>query len=633
MNTQTTAGVGGRWWTYPVLSFALAAGIVTGAGFALAHLGVIGDRTERLFYVVALPLGGWHWARESVERVVRECEVGIDLLMLAAALGSIVLGLWDEAAFLVFLYGAAEGLEEYTYFRTRSAIRALLGLAPKEARVLRDGREELLAAESLRPGDRFLVRPGEAIATDGIIRSGTSSLDESSVTGESIPVDKGSGMPVFAGTLNRQGALEVEATASLQDNTLAKIIHLVEEAQEQKGRAQQWIERFGRRYSPAVLLAGGLLVLVPWVAGLPPGEWSVRAVVLLVAAAPCALVMSTPVAIAAGILRAGRRGILIKGGVHLEHLAAIRAVAFDKTGTITHGQPAVTDVVALDGDEHGLLALAAGIERFSEHPLARAVVTRARALGIQPTAAHGFEALVGAGATAVVGAMTWHVGSPELFAELGVNLDHVRHRLNGLQEEGKTVVLVGNRDGVRGAMALQDPIRPEAQEVVASLLGAGLHLVMLTGDNERTARAVARAVGIERVLPHLKPEDKARAIERIEHEAGAVLMVGDGINDAPALAVATCGVAMGVIGSDAAIEAADVALMSDDLTKILEALQRGRRARRISRQNIAFSLVVLAALLPAALAGALSVAVAVLAHELSELLAVANGLRVGRPTG
>ena len=633
MNAQTTAGFGGRWWAYPVLSYALAAGIVTGVGFALAHLGVIGDQAERLFYLVALPLGGWHWAREAVERVLREREVGIDLLMLAAALGSIVLGLWDEAAFLVFLYGAAEGLEDYTYARTRSAIRALLDLAPKEARVLREEREELVPAESLRPGDRFLVRPGEAIATDGIIRSGSSSLDESSVTGESIPVDKGTGMPVFAGTLNRQGALEVEATASLQDNTLAKIIHLVEEAQEQKGRTQQWIERFGRRYSPAVLLAGGLLVLVPWAAGLPLGEWSVRAVVLLVAAAPCALVMSTPVAIAAGISRAGRHGILIKGGVHLEHLATIRAIAFDKTGTITHGQPAVTDVVALDGDEHGLLALAAGIERFSEHPLARAVVTRARAQGIEPAAAHSFEALVGAGATAVVGAMTWYVGSPGLFAELRVDVDHVRHRINGLQEEGKTVVLVGNRDGVRGAVALQDRVRREAQEVIASLRDAGLDVVMLTGDNETTARAVARAVGIERVLPLLKPEDKVRAIERLEREVGAVLMIGDGINDAPALAAATCGMAMGVIGSDAAIEAADVALMSDDLTKIQEALQLGRRARRIGRQNIAFSLVVLAVLVPTALAGALSVAVAVLAHEVSELLAVANGLRVGRPTG
>ena len=633
METNDPQQFAGPWWRYPLLRNALFAGVFAGAGFVLAHTGAITDRAEWLFYLVAIPLGGYHWAWEAVEQLVFERQIGIDLLMLGAAVGSCTLGLWDEAAFLAFLYASAEGLEEYTYARTRSAIRALLDLAPKEAHVLRDGGEITVAAETLQPGDRFLVRPGESIPTDGVIRAGSSTVDEAPVTGESVPVDKEPGMKVFAGTLNRQGALEIEATASFQDNTLAKMIHLVEEAQEQKGAAQLWIERFGRRYSPAVLAAAALLLVVPWLLGLPFGAWAVRAVVLLVAAAPCALVMSMPVALAAGITSAGKRGILIKGGAHLEHLGTIRTVAFDKTGTLTHGQPEVTDTIAWEGSEADLLSLAAAVERFSEHPLARAIVEHARAQRIAPITAQRFEALTGVGARAVVGDTTWYVGSPELFQQLGIDLAAIRDRVGELQAQGKTVVLVGNENGVRGLLALRDRVRTGTREIIGGLQSTGVHVVMLTGDNERTARAVAQALGIEDVRANLKPEEKVRAVQELERRFGSVLMVGDGINDAPALAAATCGVAMGAAGSDAAIEAADVALMADELAKVGEALQLGRRARRISRQNIAFSLLVLTVLVPAALSGALSVAAAVLAHEVSELLAVANGLRVARAKG
>ncbi len=304
-------GFDGPWWRYPPLRNALISGLIAGTGFVLAHLGMIPESVENVFYWIAIPLGGWHWTREGIEKLVEEREVGIEILMIAATAGSGLLGLWDEAAALVFLYGAAEGTEEYTYARTRHAIRALLDLAPKEARVLRDGKETTVPAESLKPGDVFIVRPGEAIPTDGIIKSGASSLDESPVTGESIPVDKGPGMKVFAASINKQGALTIEATAAFADNTLSKIIHMVEEAQERKGKAQQWIERFGRRYSPAVLAASALLLLLPWLLGLAWETWSLRAVVLLVAAAPCALIMSMPVAMAAGIGAAGKRGILI----------------------------------------------------------------------------------------------------------------------------------------------------------------------------------------------------------------------------------------------------------------------------------------------------------------------------------
>ncbi|MFZ5619705.1 MAG: heavy metal translocating P-type ATPase [Pseudomonadota bacterium] len=636
--TERTDGFAGVWWRYPPLAAALGAGVIALAGFALAHLGLITEAAENVFYWIAIPLGAWHWTREGLEELFEEKEVGIEILMLAATAGAGILGLWDEAAALVVLYGAAEGVEGYTFARTRHAIRGLLDLAPKQARVLRDGEEVTVAAETLAPGDRLIVRPGESLATDGVIVEGRTSLDEAAVTGESVPVDKGPGDKVFAASVNGQGLITVEATAAFADNTLSKIIHLVEAAQEQKGRAQQWIERFGRRYSPAVLLGAALLLVLPWLFGLPAEEWSRRAVVLLVAAAPCALVISLPIAMAAGIGGAGRRGILIKGGAHLEHLGTIRTVAFDKTGTLTHGRPRVTDVEAFDGDgggdEYALLAAAAGVERGSEHPLAHAIVAAAEARGLTPAEPKGFTALTGAGARAELDGRTWYVGSPALFRERGqgpgtVERSVFESRVLTLQQAGKTVVLVGDEERIHGLIALQDTLRPDAARLIGTLHGMGIRTVMLTGDNPGTAERVAAELGIDDVRAGLKPEDKVAAVQALAR-SGPVLMVGDGVNDAPALAAATCGVAMGAAGTDAAIEAADIALMADDLAKLEEALRLGRKARRVSQQNIVFSLIVLAVLIPAGVAGFISIALAVLAHEASELLAVANGLRAGR---
>ena len=611
---------------------ALAAGLIAGSGFLAAHLGLISKSVENLFYWVAIPLGGYHWAREGIEKLFREKEIGIEMLMLAATVASGILGLWDEAAALVFLYGAAEGAEELTYSRTRHAIRALMNLAPKEARVLRDGAEVTVSADSLAVGDVFVVRPGESVATDGIIKSGASSLDESPVTGESTPVDKREGQKVFAASINRQGALVIEATAAFADNTLSKIIHLVEEAQEQKGKAQRWIERFGRIYSPAVLATALLLTIVPWLFGLEFAEWSLRAVVFLVAAAPCALIMSMPVVMAAGIGVAGKRGILIKGGAHLEHLGTIRVVAFDKTGTLTRGKPTVTDITAFEKTEEELLAIASGLEHFSEHPLAQAIMEAAEARGITASPIEHFEALPGAGVKGVVGGQTLYLGSPDLFAGLGANIESIASSVKTLQGEGKTVILVGTAENVNGLIALRDELRSGVPEIIAALHSAGMRIAILTGDNTRTATALARQAGIDDVRADLKPENKVAAIHMLEKQYGPVLMVGDGVNDAPALAAATCGVAMGAAGSDAAVEAADVALMADDLTKVLEALELGRRARRVSFQNIVFSILILVVLIPLALGGLLSVAMAVLAHESSELLAVMNSLRAAKIT-
>ncbi len=630
----------GPWWTYPPILGAIVSGLLLAAGWLGSNTGVLPDPVPIAFYLVSIPFGGYWWAREGLEELISEREVGIEVLMAVATIGAAALGFWEEAAFLVFLYGSAEAVESLTFARTRSAIRALLDLAPKEAHVLRDGAELTIPATELEPGDVFLVRPGESLATDGVIRAGVSSLDESPVTGESVPVDKGPGDPVFAGTINRQGALTIEATKAFADNTLSAIIHLVEEAQGQKGRAQRFIDRFSRIYSPLVLVGAALLAIVLIALGDDPTDSITRAITVVVAGAPCALVMSTPVAMAAGIGSAGRHGVLIKGGIHLEDLGSVGVVALDKTGTLTHGRPVVTDIVPLDGtDEAGLLATAAGVERLSEHPLARAIVAAASEHGVLPSEATDFAALTGAGAAARLDGRLVHVGSADLFRGLGAAPSAASAALlEEMREEGKTVVLVGEHPvdataGVRilGLLAIRDQVRPNAAAAVRELHRLGVQRVaMLSGDHPRTARAIARELGIDDVRAGLRPEDKVAAIRELEREYGAVAMIGDGVNDAPALAAATVGMAMGTAGSDAAIEAADVALMADDLEKAGYALRIGRKARLVSRQNLAFSLVILPVLILGAAGGLFTIVLVVTVHEAAELLAVANGLRAAR---
>lgn len=620
----------GSWWQFPPLRNALVAGFIAGVAFALRKLEVIATIPETAAYIVAIPLGGWHWAHEAIDGLIEEHSVGIGILMIAATAGAAILGLWEEAAALVVLYGAAEGLEEYVYARTRTAIRALLDLAPAEARQLCNGKEIIVKAETLAPGDRFVVRPGESIATDGVVISGRSSVNEAPVTGESTPVEKEAKSKVFSATINGDGALTIEVTKSFADNTLSRIIHLVEEAQEEKGHAQQWIERFGHRYSPAVLLVAAVMLVAPWALGLPVVAWAQRAVVLLVAAAPCALIMSMPMAMASGIGAAGRRGILIKGGAHLEHLGAIKVVAFDKTGTLTRGRPVVTDIVPIGITEPQLLAAAAGLEHYSQHPLARAIVKSAEDNGIPIVPAENFESLTGAGARGLVDKAQWSIGSPSWFSGQGFLPDSVGKLVADLQEQSKTVIVVVAEHSVRGLIALRDEPRPEAQEAVSALHNRGIRTVMLTGDNRRTGETIAKSLGIDDIRADLKPDDKVSAIRELQRQHGEVLMVGDGVNDAPALASAHCGMAMGAAGTDAAIEAADIALMADDLNKVVEAIEIGRRARTISLQNIVFSIGILVLMIPLAVAGLIGVAICVLVHEAAELLAVANGLRAGR---
>jgi Cd2+/Zn2+-exporting ATPase len=617
----------GAWWEFPPLRSALLAGLTLAATFSLARVGVLPELAANGLYLAAAVLGARYWGLEAFESVFR-LRVNIDVLMGAAALGAAALGLWEEAAFLAFLYGAAEALEEITYDRTRSAIRALLELAPKEARVLRDGEETMVPAAELQPGDIFIVRPGESLPTDGVVRSGSGAINEAAITGESVPVEKGPGAEVFPGTVNLTGSLEVSVTRGFADNTLSRIIHLVEEAQEEKTKAQRFIERFGDRYSPAILGLALLLLVVPPLLGADFREWAERAITLTVAGAPCALVMSTPVAVATAIGSAGKHGVLIKGGIHLENLGLVRVIAFDKTGTLTRGQPQVTDVIALvGGSPEQVLALAAAVETFSEHPLALAIRAEAHARNAAAFPATAFESLTGAGAKANVDGREVFVGKPALLESLGIGMDSAAAAIQRLRGEAKTVVLVGDGHQVDGIIAMRDQIRPESAAAVLALRDAGLKVVMLTGDNRETAAVVAGEVGIDDVRAELRPEDKLEVVEDLERTFGKVAMVGDGINDAPALATATVGIAMGTMGTDAAIEAADVALMGDDLDRLVYAVRLGRKTRAISRQNIVFSIALLAVLVPAAVAGLLTVAVAVTAHEVAEIIAVLNGLR------
>lgn len=619
----------GKWWQFPPLRNALLAGLLAGATFVAALWMSLPKAASIALYAGAILLGGLHWIREGLVDLFRERKIGIEILMIGATTGAVLLGMWDEAAALVVLYGAAEGLEEFTYARTRASIRSLLDLAPKEARLLEGGVEKTVPAEQLKVGDRFVVRPGEGIVTDGVVVDGRSSVNEAAVTGESLPVEKAKGAKVFAGSINTDGALTIEASVAFADNTLSKIIHLVEQAQEEKGKAQQWIERFGRRYSPLVLAAALLLIVIPWAMGVDIEPWARRATVLLVAAAPCALIMSMPMAMAAGIGAAGKRGILIKGGAHLEHLGTINIVAFDKTGTLTLGKPAVTDVVPIGTTAEELLARAAGVEHFSQHPLAQAIVAAADAKKLTRSDAQDFQSIIGGGAKANIDGKSWLIGSPALMREQMIPLGDLAQRISQFQAEGKTAVVVATGGKAQGVIAMQDQLRPEAQAVIAKLHGWGIRTVMLTGDNQTTGEAVARRLGVDDVRAELKPDAKVAAIKELE-QAGNVLMVGDGVNDAPALASATCGVAMGAAGTDAAIEAADIALMSDDLNQLPAALAFGRKARRVSRQNIVLSLAVLAVMIPLALLGVIGVAMTVVVHEAAELIAVGNGLRAGR---
>lgn len=620
-------------WRNPKVLASIASGVLLLAGWLLGRA-TGADQISLTIYLAAIAIGGYHFGREAIEELIFEREVGIEFLMATAAIAATALGAAEEGAMLVFLYSISEAAEGYTEEKTRSAIRALMELAPKTATVRRDGGEIEVPAEELVPGDIFIVRPGQAIATDGVVLIGASSVNQAPVTGESVPVEKQPDDTVFAGSINGEGALEVRATRTFAQNTISRIISMVEEAQEGKGKSQRFIERFGARYSPAVLLVGILIAIAPPLLGL--GAWTMwisRAVVFVVAAAPCALVISIPITLVAALGTGARHGVLIKGGVHVEELAKVRVVALDKTGTITRGEPDVTDFVPLNArKDTEVVAVAAGIENRSQHPLGRAIIRYAVSRGVPLAEVTDFRSLTGAGAAARYGNQLIYIGSPQLFAsQLDIGLSDIEAEIARLQAEGKTVVLIGDDNAVWGMLAVRDNVRPNARSAIAALHGVGIQkVVMLTGDNRRTAEAIAREVGIDEVYSDLKPEDKLARIREIRSRKGHVAMVGDGVNDAPALAEASVGIAMGAAGTDVALETADVALMADDLEKLVYAFHLARRNQTLVRQNLVLSILVIGVLVIGAVTGSFTLPVAVIGHEISEFIVIGNGLRMLR---
>lgn len=618
-------------WKNPKVLTSIASGLLLLIGWLTARN--IDGAMPLALYIIAALVGGYYFGREAIEDLLFERRISIEMLMTVGAVVAIILGEAAEGAMLAFLYSISEAAEGYTEEKTRSAIKKLMDLTPKQVTVRRNGREEQIPIEDLAVKDVFIVKPGEAIATDGDVIQGRSSVNQAPVTGESVPVEKQPGDPVFAGTINEEGSLEIRATKTFANNTIARIITMVEEAQERKGASERFIERFGRRYSPAVLLVGVLVAIVPPL--LLNGDWTTwisRATVFIVAASPCALVISIPITLVAALGTAARKGVLFKGGVYVEELSKIRIVALDKTGTITSGEPQVTDVIPLISTRspQDVLAHIAAVESRSQHPLARAITRYAVEQGATAMPVDNFRSLTAAGAVASVGNQDVYVGSPELFSHQLGHPAVEQTRIDALRLQGKTVILAGTKTESWAVIAIRDNVRPNARRAIAALHEVGIEqVVMLTGDNDTTARAIAAEVGIDVVFANLKPEDKAAKVRELTKN-GRVAMVGDGVNDAPALAEATVGVAMGAAGTDVALETADVALMADDLEKLVYAIKLSRRNQSIVQQNLALSAIVIGVLVIGAVMGMFSLPVAVLGHEISEFVVIGSGLRMVR---
>jgi Zn2+/Cd2+-exporting ATPase len=611
------------------------------AGLALA-IGWVGEQFLGLpagvawfFYLLAYVAGGYDVATHAIPGLLRG-QFDTDVLMLAAAAGAAVLGEWAEGAFLLFLFAVGHAGEHYALDRARNAVNALGALMPKTAQVRRDGQIVAKPVHLLQVGDVVVVRPGDRLPVDGQIVKGESTLDQSPITGESVPVDKRVGADVFAGTINQTAALEIRVTKLAQDNTLSRVLQLVAEAQSQQSPTQQFTQRFTAWFVPAVLIVVVLVIVLPPLVGwLPWRESFYRALLLLVAASPCALAIGTPAAVLAGIAQAARKGVLIKGGVHLENLGALRVMAFDKTGTLTAGKFQVTDQVPAQGataDE--LLRIAAAVEQQSNHPLAQAVVRAAQAAsGLPLPAAEGLENIPGRGVRSWVEGQPVLIGSLKLFQETpGHPLDEaVIQTVAQLEARGRSTMVVSQGGRFLGVIGLADVARPQVTAVLADLRALGVRkLVMLTGDNRAVAQQIAQAVGVTEVQAELLPEEKLRAIQGLQRAHGAIAMIGDGVNDAPALATATVGIAMGGAGTAVALETADVALMADDLGKLPFAVGLSRASRAIIRQNLAISLGVIALLIGTSVVGLVQLSGAVVLHEGSTLLVVLNALRLLR---
>lgn len=590
--------------------------------------------------VIAYLAGGGFATRNGI-RALRRGQIDVDTLMVTAALGAAAIGSWAEGGLLLFLFALSNALEHYAMDRTHEAIRALMDLRPAQALVRRSGREAIIPVEELLVGDLVIVRPGERLPADGTVVAGESAVDQSPITGESLPVRKTVADKVFAGAINGHGLLHVQTSRKAGESTLARIIQLVEEAQSERAPTQKRLDAFEQRYAMVIIGAAALAALLPPL--LLGWGWAAafyKAMTLVVVASPCALVISTPAALLSAIAAGARQGVLFKGGAHLERLAQIKVVAFDKTGTLTAGKPKVTDIVTFNGaSEQELLAVAAAVESHSEHPLAQAVVSAARAQELIILEAENLQAAAGKGVTARLNGRLAHIGTDAHLQDNGfILVVEVIAEMERLEAEGKTVMLVGDAPAdqpqaarLLGLIAVADTVRPEAAQAVADLRAAGIEkVVMLTGDNLRAAQAIGAQVGVDEVRAELLPEEKLQAIKSLIERYGAVVMVGDGVNDAPAMACASIGIAMGAGGTDVAMETADIVLMASDLSKLPYAINLSRQAMRVVRQNLTFAMVVILTLISSTFLSLISLPFGVVGHEGSTVVVVLNGLRLLR---
>jgi Cd2+/Zn2+-exporting ATPase len=616
-------------WRTPRAISVFASALLFALGLALTLAGAP-EIARAGAYLAAIAVGGVPIFRAAIAGL-KARHLDMNVLMSAATVGAVGIGQWAEAASVVVLFAAGNALQVYAIDRTRGAVRALVRLAPNEVLLRRSGGSEVVVrAEEVEVGDTVVVRPGERLAVDGRVFEGSSAVDEAPVTGESVPVEKGTGDPVYSGSLNGQGGLLVEATRRAGDSTLQRIARLVEEAQASKAPAEQFVDRFSRVYTPVVVAAAVVLAVVPPLLGAGFGEWFYRALALLIIACPCALVISTPVTVVSGIGAASRRGILVKGGAALEAAGRLKALAFDKTGTLTEGRPVLSRTVALNGkSEAEVTSLAAALERRSEHPLAHAILSAAGGAALPPVS--GFQSVAGRGAEGEVDGMRYLIGSPRLFAERGMALrGGADEALQAVERVGETPVVLGGYDGPLAVFGLADSLRPDAKATVEALRGTGVReLVMLTGDAEAPARRVADELGVG-YRARLLPEQKIEAVRELVARHGDAGMVGDGVNDAPALAASSVGFAMGAAGTDVALETADVALMQDDLPKLAEAVRLSRAAERIIRQNVFVSILIKGLFVLLAPFGLVALWLAVLADMGTSIAVTLNGLRLFR---
>ncbi len=581
-------------------------------------------------YGAAIVIGGYTLFIKGLKNLSR-LKFDMNTLMTIAIIGAALIGEWGEGATVVILFAISEALERYSMDKARQSIESLMDIAPKEALIRRGNEEMLINVEDIVVGDIMIVKPGQKLAMDGSVVKGTSTLNQAAITGESVPVMKTVDDEVFAGTLNEEGLLEVQVTKKVEDTTLSKIIHLVEEAQAERAPSQAFVDKFAKYYTPAIVLLALFIAVVPPLFGGVWNEWIYQGLAVLVVGCPCALVVSTPVAVVTAIGNAAKNGVLIKGGIYLEETGHLKAIAFDKTGTLTKGVPAVTDILTFGGEQNELLLITAAIEKGSQHPLASAIIRKAEESGLRfnDVTIEEFQSITGKGVKAKVNNQIYYVGSPYLFEELHGSIPNDRkEKITELQTQGKTVMVLGTEKEILSFIAVADEMRESSKEVISKLNSMGIETVMLTGDNERTAAAIGKSVGVSDIRADLLPEDKLNFIKELRGKHQSVAMVGDGVNDAPALAASTVGVAMGGAGTDTALETADIALMSDDLSKLPYTINLGRRALMIIKQNITFSLAIKLLALLLVVPGWLTLWIAIFADMGATLIVTLNSLRL-----